>query len=69
MVKYLHYKIKMNQLGRGNIEWWKTCIHSHNGIVRLPTQWDFDGTHHVWTDASDVAWVLCTMMSGFVYLS
>ncbi len=53
--KYLHYKIKMNQLARGNIEWWKTCLHSHNSIVRFPTQWDIDGTHQVWTDASDVA--------------
>ncbi len=37
-VKYLHYKITMNQLARDDIEWWKICLNSDNSMVRFPTQ-------------------------------
>ena len=53
--RYLHYKINLNSEARSDIQWWKDCISSHNGVGTFPKDWISDRVLHLYTDASDVA--------------
>ncbi len=54
-VKYLHYKIKINKCARADIQWWSSCLRSHNGVCMFPEPCNELNTAQVWSDASNLA--------------
>ncbi len=54
-VKYLHYRINLNKQAQADIEWWKSCISSHNGVCMFPEYWLTNDYVTIYTDASNVA--------------
>ncbi len=54
-VKHLHCNVKINREARGDISWWVKALTHHSGITMFPSPWVPENTHHVFSDASNVA--------------
>ena len=54
-VKYLHYKIKLNRSARADLNWWISCLATHNGVNIFPSEWDDQQCQVLYSDASDLA--------------
>ena len=51
--KALHHKVRLSSAARADLEWWQTCIESHNGKCLINPDWSIGKVFHVFTDASD----------------
>ena len=53
--KNLHLRLKIGEQARADIQWWRRCISSHNGVTWLDDHWDNAAEVLMYTDASDQA--------------
>ena len=51
-VKYLHYSVKLTRAVKADLEWWRDCVGSHNGVAMIPPPWSDHLALDVYTDAS-----------------
>ena len=51
----LHHRIKIDNMIRSDLMWWKKCICSHNGKTWFPRGLDVETAVLIFTDASDIA--------------
>ena len=54
-VRHLHHRVRISPAAKADIAWWQRCLSSHNGIAAFPAAWVSENTHHIYTDASDLA--------------
>ena len=53
-VKYLHFSVKLTRAVKADLEWWRDCVASHNGVSMMPPPWCDLTALDVYTDASDL---------------
>ena len=34
--KFLHYSVKLTRAVKADLEWWRDCVASHNGVTMMP---------------------------------
>lgn len=51
--KALHHHVRLSQAARADVDWWRKCIDSHNGVTTMVVDWFSGVIHHVYTDASN----------------
>ena len=49
----LHHRVKPGVQAMRDIDWWKACLRSHNGVRLFNVVWTEESTHHIYTDSSD----------------
>ena len=54
-VQALHHHVRLTEEARADLEWWHTCIETHNGIAYYDISWKGDDVIDIYTDASNVA--------------
>ena len=53
--KALHHHVKINEAARADLQWWSSCIATHNGISYYNPSFTGDDVMHVYSDASNTA--------------
>ena len=52
-VRALHHHVRLNSQARRDVDWWHSCINSHNGVSMIAIDWSVGTVLHVFTDASN----------------
>lgn len=52
-VKHLHHKVRISTSARADLQWWHSCLSSHNGVAMYEEDWSAANITHCYSDASD----------------
>ena len=51
-VRPLHHHVRLSPAARHDIDWWRRCLDTHNGVTTIRVDWDNENTFDVFSDAS-----------------